>query len=148
MVQKSTVESRSYQERIAKECLKANTLVCLPTGLGKTVVAALVIAERLTRFREGRVVVMAPTRPLTLQHHRSFTKILMVNSDSMVAITGVTPPDQRVELWKKRIVFSTPQVFMNDLITGRLHLSGVVLLVFDEAHRAVGDYAYTFIGPR
>ena len=148
LVQKSTVESRSYQERIAKECLKANTLVCLPTGLGKTVVAALVIAERLTRFREGRVVVMAPTRPLTLQHHRSFTKILMVNSDSMVAITGVTPPDQRVELWKKRIVFSTPQVFMNDLITGRLHLSGVVLLVFDEAHRAVGDYAYTFIGPR
>jgi len=148
LIRKSTVESRSYQERIAEECLKANTLVCLPTGLGKTVVAALVIAERLLRFPEGRVVVMAPTRPLTLQHHRSFTKILTVDSDSMVAITGVTPPDQRVELWKKRIVFSTPQVFMNDLITGRLQLSGVVLLVFDEAHRAVGDYPYTFIGPR
>jgi len=148
LIEKSTVESRSYQERIAKECLKANTLVCLPTGLGKTVVAALVIAERLLRFPDGRVVVMAPTRPLTLQHHRSFTKILMVDSDSIVAITGATPPDQRVELWKRRVVFSTPQVFMNDLITGRLQLSGVVLLVFDEAHRAVGDYAYTFIGPR
>ncbi len=148
LIRKGTVESRSYQERIARECLKANTLVCLPTGLGKTVVAALVIAERLLQFPEGRVVVMAPTRPLTLQHHKNLARMLTIDSDSMAAITGVTPPDQRVELWKKRTVFSTPQVFMNDLITGRLQLAGIVLLVFDEAHRAVGDYAYTFIGPR
>lgn len=129
-------------------CLKVNTLVCLPTGLGKTVVAALVIAERLRQFPNGRAVVMAPTRPLTLQHHKTFTKLLSIDSDSMVVITGVTPPDQRIELWTKRLVFSTPQVFMNDLITKRLQLRGVVLLVFDEAHRAVGDYPYAFIGPR
>ena len=148
LIRKGTVESRSYQERIAGECLKANTLVCLPTGLGKTVVAALVIAERLLRFPKGRVVVMAPTRPLTLQHHRNFEKILTVDSDLMASVTGVTPPDERVELWNRRVVFSTPQVFMNDLITGRLQLLDIVLLVFDEAHRAVGDYPYTFIGPR
>ena len=148
LIRKDTVESRSYQERIARECLKANTLVCLPTGLGKTVVAALVIAERLLHFPAGRVIFMAPTRPLTLQHHRNLEKILMLDTDLMVSITGVTPPDERVELWKKKIVFCTPQVFMNDLITGHLQLIDVVLLVLDEAHRAVGDYPYTFIGPR
>jgi Fanconi anemia group M protein len=148
LIRKNAVEARSYQERIAGKCLKTNTLVCLPTGLGKTVVAALVVAERLAQFPDGRVIVMAPTRPLTLQHHKNFMAMLDLDSDSMVAITGVTSPDQRVELWSRRVVFSTPQVFMNDLITGRLQLGGVALVVFDEAHRAVGNYSYTFIGPR
>jgi len=146
LVREKAIERRSYQERIADQCLKANTLVCLPTGLGKTVVAVLVVAERLRLFPNGRAIIMAPTRPLTLQHHKTFSKLLAVDSDSMVAITGVTPPDQRVELWNRRIVFSTPQVFMNDLITKRLQLRNVVLLIFDEAHRAVGDYPYPFIG--
>lgn len=96
LIHQNTVESRSYQERIARECLRANTLVCLPTGLGKTVVAALVIAERLQQFPDGRVVVMAPTRPLTLQHHKNFMKMLRVDSDSMVAITGETPDRKSV----------------------------------------------------
>jgi Fanconi anemia group M protein len=34
---------------------------------------------------------------------------------------------------------------MNDLITGKVKLAEVSLIVFDEAHRAVGDYAYVFI---
>ncbi len=124
-MREKAVERRSYQERIAGQCLKVNTLVCLPTGLGKTVVAALVVAERLKLFPNGRVIIMAPTRPLTLQHYKTFTKQLAVDSDDMVAITGVTPPDQRVDLWNKRVVFSTPQVVMNDLITKRLQLRDV-----------------------
>jgi Fanconi anemia group M protein len=148
LIRKGAVERRDYQERIAGECSKANTLVCLPTGLGKTVVAALVVAERLRRFPNGRVIVMAPTRPLVLQHHKSFIRLLAVDSDSMIAITGVTPPDQRGELWNKRVIFSTPQVLVNDLITKHLQLQDVVLMIFDEAHRAVGDYPYAFIGPQ
>jgi Fanconi anemia group M protein len=148
LMREKAVERRSYQERIAGQCFKVNTLVCLPTGLGKTVVAALVVAERLKLFPNGRVIIMAPTRPLTLQHYKTFIKLLAVDSDDMVAITGVTSPDQRVDLWNKRVVFSTPQVVMNDLITKRLQLRDVVLLVFDEAHRAVGDYDYAFIGPQ
>ncbi|HEY9491087.1 MAG TPA: helicase-related protein, partial [Nitrososphaeraceae archaeon] len=38
-----------------------------------------------------------------------------------------------------------PQVVKNDLEEGRLHLQDFSLLVFDEAHRAVKDYAYTSI---
>ena len=35
-------EVREYQRSIAETCLKKNTLVSLPTGLGKTLIAAVV----------------------------------------------------------------------------------------------------------
>ncbi|MBW2999347.1 DEAD/DEAH box helicase, partial [Candidatus Woesearchaeota archaeon] len=55
-------------------------------------------------------------------------------------------PGKRQELWQDaKIIFSTPQGLENDVISGRILLEEVSLLVFDEAHRAVGDYAYSFI---
>ena len=44
-----------------------------------------------------------------------------------------------------RLFFSTPEVVKNDIIGKRLSLVDFFLVVFDEAHRAVKDYAYTFI---
>jgi ERCC4-related helicase len=46
---------------------------------------------------------------------------------------------------KIRLVFATPEVVKNDLAEKRLSLNEFSLLVFDEAHRAVKDYAYTSI---
>ena len=37
------IDFRSYQHDIVKSCLFENTLVCLPTGLGKTFIAAVVM---------------------------------------------------------------------------------------------------------
>ncbi|MCK4718259.1 MAG: hypothetical protein KAT70_06275, partial [Thermoplasmata archaeon] len=37
---------------------------------------------------------------------------------------------------------------VNDLISGRIVLDDVSLLVVDEAHRTVGEYAYVFVGER
>src|SRR5881397_4276332 len=65
-------EPREYQRRIAETATASNTLVVLPTGLGKTMIAILVAASRLEKFPEGKVLVMAPTKPLTLQHYESF----------------------------------------------------------------------------
>ena len=51
-------------------------------------------------------------------------------------------------IWNRkeiRLVFATPEVVKNDLAENRLTLSEFSLLVFDEAHRAVKDYAYTSI---
>jgi Fanconi anemia group M protein len=44
-----------------------------------------------------------------------------------------------------RLVFSTPEVVRNDIKEKRVSLENFFLIVFDEAHRAVKDYAYTFI---
>jgi len=142
------VERRSYQEAIARNALRVSTLVCLPTGLGKSIVAAYVAAGQLVKYPEKSVVMLAPTKPLVLQHFKTFQKLLNLDSSSMVWLTGEIGPDERVDSWKKRLVFSTPQVFTNDLLTGKIFLDTFSLVIFDEAHRAVGDYPYVFIADR
>jgi len=143
-----TIERRTYQERVAESALRGNTLVSIPTGLGKSLIAALVAAKRLEQYPERRVVVLAPTRPLVEQHYKTFKRLLRLNPQEFACVTGQTSPDDRNQAWMKRLIVSTPQVFVNDLISGKIELDEISLLVFDEAHRAVGDYAYTYIGER
>lgn len=145
LVKAGTIDRREYQEQIARNSLKTNTLVCLPTGLGKSIVAVLVAAERLKQFPSKRVVVLAPTKPLVSQHLKTFRRLLNMDPSEFVSLTGEMSPAEREGMWRHRLVLSTPQVFMNDLITGRVKLNDISLMVFDEAHRAVGDYAYVFI---
>ncbi|WP_309492339.1 DEAD/DEAH box helicase [Candidatus Hecatella orcuttiae] len=139
-----TVERRSYQEAIAATCLRGNTLVILPTGLGKTTIAALTAAERLRLHPEGRCLILAPTKPLALQHYQTFRRVFNLEDSAFCLLTGENPPQER-STTSGRLIFMTPQVLENDLVAGRTTLRDVVLLVLDEAHRAVGNYAYVFI---
>ena len=133
---------------MAENALRGNTLVSIPTGLGKSLIAALVAARRLDQYPEKHVVVLAPTRPLVEQHYNTFKRLLRLDPREFSCITGQMSPDDRNQAWAKRLIVSTPQVFVNDLISGKINLATISLLVFDEAHRAVGDYAYTYIGER
>ena len=142
------LELRSYQKAIAESSRNRNTLVILPTSLGKTMVALLVCADMLYKYKDMRVLVMAPTRPLVSQHMMSFLSALKVLEEQTASVTGKTPPEYRSAVWNQRrirLLFATPEVVKNDLSEGRLYLSDFSLLVFDEAHRAVKDYAYTSI---
>ena len=141
LLRRGAVEERAYQVNIARACLERSTLVVLPTGMGKTVVAAMVIAETLRR-RGGKVLFLAPTKPLVEQHAASMRDMLVV--DRIALFTGeATAPEDRELLWREnKIIVSTPQVIRNDLRSERFALDDVSLIVFDEAHRAVGDYAY------
>jgi len=141
LLRRGAVEERAYQVNIAQACLERSTLVVLPTGMGKTVIAAMVIAEILRR-RGGKVLLLAPTKPLVEQHAASLRDILVV--DRIALLTGeATAPEERELLWREnKIIVSTPQVIRNDLRAERIALDDVSLIVFDEAHRAVGDYAY------
>lgn len=115
----------------------------MPTGLGKTVVAALAIAERLAMHPDSKAVVVAPTRPLVLQHARYLRDTLSFAGGQTVALTGHEPPAKRQRLFRQaRVVASTPQGLVEDVDAGRIVLNDVALLVVDEAHRAVGEYAY------
>ena len=141
LLRRGAVEERAYQVNIAKVCLSRSTLVVLPTGMGKTVIAAMVIAETLRR-KGGKILFLAPTKPLVMQHAASLREILVV--ERIALFTGeATNPEERDLLWREsKIVVSTPQVIRNDLRSERFDLGDVSLIVFDEAHRAVGDYAY------
>jgi ERCC4-related helicase len=141
LLRRDAVEERAYQVNIARACLEHSTLVVLPTGMGKTVIAAMVIAEVLRR-KGGRVLLLAPTKPLVEQHAASLRNILIV--ERIALFTGeATSPEERELLWREnKVIVSTPQVIRNDLRAERFSLEEVSLIVFDEAHRAVGDYAY------
>lgn len=144
LLRKESVERREFQVNIARECLRESTLVVLPTGLGKTVVALLVIADILTK-KGGRILFMAPTKPLVDQHAAFLRKNLLIESIS--TFTGEMPPERRADDWKSaKIIVSTPQVVENDINSGYVPLEEFSLLIFDEAHRAVGDYSYVRIG--
>jgi Fanconi anemia group M protein len=140
------ITPRLYQETILCACTEKNCLVVLPTGMGKTVIALMLASHRLQSFPNSKILFLAPTRPLAEQHLQTFTKHMDIEEDKLAVFTGFVKPEKRAELWKKsRIVFSTPQGLENDIITNRIDLSDICLVIFDEAHRATGDYAYTFI---
>jgi len=141
LLRRGAVEERAYQVSIALASLERSTLVVLPTGMGKTVVATMVIAEIL-RKRGGKILFLAPTKPLVEQHAASLRDLLVV--DRIALFTGeVTSPEERELLWREnKVIVSTPQVIRNDLRAERFSLEDVSLIIFDEAHRAVGDYAY------
>jgi len=145
LIRENTVERRAYQISIAATALMYNTLVILPTGLGKTTIALLVIASRLLN-EGGKALVLAPTKPLVEQHASFFRRTMKLKEEEIVALSGEIRPEKRVEIWSRaRLVISTPQVIENDLLADRISLEDVVHVTFDEAHRAVGDYAYVYI---
>jgi len=151
LIKENSLEERRYQLAIALHALEGNTMVVLPTGLGKTAVALIAAASRL-KTAGGKILMMAPTKPLVDQHRRMFTDLLIEpenpddNFSGFAFFTGETKTRQREEMWEKsRVILATPQVIKNDIIAGRYSLKDVTLLIVDECHRAVGNYAYAFI---
>ncbi len=143
LIEKETIKLRRYQEAIVSRAINANTLVVLPTGLGKTIIAAMVAAHRLYKHPKTKILFLAPTRPLAVQHKNTFDNIIKI--EESVVLTGRDPIKTRADLWKKsRMIFATPQTIENDLMRG-LDVSDVSLIIFDECHRSVGNYSYVHI---
>lgn len=147
LIKENSIESRLYQQILAGDVLeKGNTMVVAPTALGKTIVAILVAADRLHRVKNSKILVLAPSKPLAIQHEASFKEFLTLPCTS---ITGAVKTDERVKRWEEsRIVCATPQTVESDLLNGRYDLSSVSLIVFDECHHGVGSYSYVYLASR
>ncbi len=132
---------RLYQETILATAAQHNTLVVIPTGLGKTM-----IAIALASLQKKKVLFLAPTKPLCVQHENSFRQFFDADSTDIATLTGAVQPSERKKLWANaKIVFSTPQTAENDLLRRLFLPEDFSLLVIDEAHRATGDYAYVWL---
>lgn len=143
LVKPKSIKLRKYQELVVSRAIGGNTLVVLPTGLGKTIIAAMVAAHRLHEFPHSKVLFLAPTKPLAVQHQKKFSEILKLGAGAL--LTGQVKVSEREELWRKnKVIFATPQTIENGLMRN-LSLEDVSLIVFDEGHRAVGNYSYVFI---
>jgi len=147
LVKEKSIEFREYQVKIALQCSKRNSLVVLPTGLGKTIIMILTISKILESEKiNQKIVILAPTKPLINQHYKLVKKTLKVDEDMLIEITGKVSPEKRAKIFRNHeILFYTPQTLRNDLLQERYNLKNVQLLVFDEAHHALGDHSYCII---
>jgi len=159
LLRKDGISFRQYQWNIFQSSRERSTLVVLPTGLGKSLIFQLLAADMLERSPTEQVLIMAPTKPLVRQHEDVVKRSIILDAvetsaldggrkvnhriGPLVKLTGETPRAQRKVLWDTAsIIVSTPQVIRNDLQAGTIDLARVSLIVFDECHRATGDYAY------
>ncbi|MEK6910879.1 MAG: DEAD/DEAH box helicase [Nanoarchaeota archaeon] len=138
------IQSREYQSNIIETAKLHNTLVVLPTGLGKTLIALYLSIHRIQKYPGEKVLFLAPTKPLIDQHIEYFKKNIPELFAQLEFFTGQVPAEQRMKLWNQAdIIFSTPQCIANDISRGLYSLSNVSLLVMDEAHRCLKNYDYT-----
>lgn len=164
-------EMRDYQFNIVQRALFNNVLVALPTGLGKTFIAAVIILNYFRWFPEGKIIFVAPTKPLVAQQQQACHGICGLPWETATEMTGELKVQRRAEEWKtKRIFYMTPQTFENDLCSDLVDAEDIVCVVVgeqaermvmaksdkcwwhqlnecifshaDEAHHATGNYAY------
>ena len=147
LIRPNSAEARIYQQVLAADVLKnGNTMIVAPTALGKTIIAILVAADRLQKFKGSKVLVLAPSKPLTIQHEENFKHFLNVTCSS---ITGAVKTSDREKRWNEsQVICATPQTVESDLLNERYSLEDVSLVVFDECHHAVGSYSYVYLASR
>uniref|UniRef100_A0A8C3A135 Helicase ATP-binding domain-containing protein n=1 Tax=Cyclopterus lumpus TaxID=8103 RepID=A0A8C3A135_CYCLU len=134
---------REYQRKISEVALFQNTLVCLPTGLGKTFIASVVMYNFYRWYPSGKIVFMAPTKPLVAQQIEACYKVMGIPQAHMAELTGATVAKDRPGVWRtKRVFFLTPQVMVNDLSRESCPAEQIKCVVIDEAHKALGNHAY------
>jgi ERCC4-related helicase len=140
------IKPRKYQSDIYESCKNKNCLVVLPTGIGKTLIALMLAINRQKAFPGSKCLFLAPTKPLAQQHLEYFKKHLPELFAELELFTGKVDAANRKKIWQTAdIIFSTPQCIGNDLKKGLYDLSDVSLLIEDECHRCLKNYAYTYI---
>jgi len=142
LIKPDSVELRDYQINLANEAKNENSLVVLPTGLGKTTIALQIMAHVLSQ-NKGGVLLLAPTRVLVNQHFDFLKENLLL--DDIGIVTGEDLINKRKKSWVNSVICATPEITRNDLERNMVDIDQFSLVIFDEAHRAVGDYAYTGI---
>ncbi|MCG3215274.1 MAG: DEAD/DEAH box helicase family protein [Candidatus Heimdallarchaeota archaeon] len=146
LIKPKKIEARLYQQTLFASCIKENSLVILPTGLGKTILFLMITAHRFQKFPNGKIVFCAPTKPLLDQHEIISKDSLNIDSEKIIQVSGQIDPKKRKQIWEQGQIFiCTPQTIQNDIIQRRINLEDIVFLCLDEAHKAVGDHSYVFI---
>lgn len=79
---------RDYQYNIIHKALFTNTLVCLPTGLGKTFIAAVVMYNFYRWYPNGKIVFLAPTKPLVAQQIEACHNVMGIPQEHSAEMTG------------------------------------------------------------
>ncbi|XP_030629349.1 antiviral innate immune response receptor RIG-I [Chanos chanos] len=141
---------RAYQTELATAAFKGeNTIICAPTGCGKTIVALAICEHHLKKFPgQAKIVFMATKVDVYAQQYKLFQKHF--SQDPEVRITGVCGDmdslSMKVVIENYDIVVLTPQILVNALQKDEVpSLEVFTLLVFDECHNTTGKHPYNII---
>lgn len=136
-------DEREYQFQISLSSVKQNSLIIIPTGLGKTFIAAMIIINFYRWFPTGKIIFMATSRPLVKQQMFALRKMDIIPQKDIVEITGGVLQSARNQYWESaRLFFATPQTIQKDIERGVCPISRIVLVIVDEAHHARGNHSY------
>ncbi len=135
---------REYQLSILNTCKNKNTLVCIPTGLGKTKIAILMIIEQLNKHPDTKALILTPTKPLANQICNEIKECTTIEPNKIILLTGALSPTKRINLYEEaKVIVATPQTIEEDLENNKINLDEFSLLVIDEAHRSRERFANT-----
>jgi len=141
-----TFSPRKYQKSIVETAKNHNTLVILPTGLGKTAISVMISLERLTKFPDSKALILAPTKPLASQHELSFKTQTNLSEEKIALVTGLISPKKREKIYKQvKVIIATPQTIQSDLKNNRISLENISTLTIDECHKSKERYATTIV---
>jgi ATP-dependent RNA helicase RhlE len=115
----------------------ADVIGCAATGTGKTAAFVIPIVERLKGHRGTRGLILAPTRELALQiaeHLETFGRPHHVTSTVIIGGLSMRAQDEALRA-KPDVIVATPGRLVDHLQQGKADLSGIQILVLDEADR-------------
>uniref|UniRef100_A0A8C0BL05 RNA helicase n=1 Tax=Buteo japonicus TaxID=224669 RepID=A0A8C0BL05_9AVES len=148
-------KARSYQTELAQPAINGkNTLICAPTGSGKTFVAILICEHHFQNMPSGqkaKVVFLATKVPVYEQQKTVFKQHFERSGYSVQGISGETVANVSVEkvIQDSDIIVLTPQILVNSIEEGILSsLSIFTLMIFDECHNTTGNHPYNVLMSR
>jgi ERCC4-related helicase len=129
---------RAYQHRIVQTIMQENTIVLLPTGSGKTLIAAEAIAQTFAQSKNARAVMFVPTIALVAQQARALREWL-----GSACRVGEFHGEKTLPLVFDVLV-STPKAFESAQKRGTdiCAWDKFSLIVFDEVHHVIKDHPY------
>ncbi|CAD7695530.1 unnamed protein product [Ostreobium quekettii] len=141
-------ELRDYQLEMTRVALKANSLICLPTGSGKTLIAAAVMHAMLRLNPQKMAVFVVNNVALVEQQARQLRQ--QIPHATVIAVHGQLEDEMEVRRAYKiaRDRGADALVVTCGLLNGWLlsedgmRMCDVCCLVLDEAHHATGNSDY------
>ncbi|TKY72393.1 Endoribonuclease Dicer-like 2 [Spatholobus suberectus] len=143
--------ARSYQLEALDKAIRENTIVYLETGLGKTLIAIMLLRSYAHHLRKPSpfiAVFLVPKVVLVTQQ----AKALKMHTDLKV---GMYWGDMGIDFWdaaawkqeteKNEVLVMTHAILLNCLRHSFFDLKMIKVLIMDECHHARGKHPYACI---
>ena len=167
-IENTKTEPCGYQLELYRKSMETNAVCFLPTGTGKRLVAALVVAHMLQMNPSRQVVFLVDRVLLVLQQSDYLRKELgyvrvpdlpvpgmestlrgSFDHTRPIRIGAVCGEMRKLEgnarIYEQDVLIITADCYRNHLNNGTLRFEDVSLLVLDEAHHCNKDHPYNVI---